>query len=198
MKPAEIIDLFDRTPFVPFDIRTSDGRTYRVSHPDFIMRSKDGNTIYLQTDDDRHQRIDVHHIVFGDGVQGGRLYGAFPPYGILGSNQASQGIAVGVDTDTGRWIPGTSVDEYAATLAKWFGVSPANLPTIFPNLPRFPNPDLGFLIPPVPSAVPRDTVVSSQSGTPTATATQPPTKAVKPTKQPSKPAPVQRPMARKA
>ena len=63
MKPSEIIDLLERTPFTPFDLRTSDGRVYRVEHPEFIMRSRDGNTIYLQTDDDRHLRIDSHHVV---------------------------------------------------------------------------------------------------------------------------------------
>jgi uncharacterized protein (DUF1501 family) len=37
------------------------------------------------------------------------------------------------------------VDEYSATLAKWFGISPTYLGTVFPNLGRFPNPDLGFM-----------------------------------------------------
>jgi hypothetical protein len=63
VKASEIIDLFDRVPFVPFDMRTSDGRVYRVEHPEFAMRSRDGNTVYLQTDDDRHVRIDSHHVV---------------------------------------------------------------------------------------------------------------------------------------
>lgn len=49
------------------------------------------------------------------------------------------------DTSTGRWIPTVSVDEYSATLAKWFGVNPTNLPYVFPNLSRFASPDLGFL-----------------------------------------------------
>jgi uncharacterized protein (DUF1501 family) len=128
-----------------------------------------------------------HHVVFGDGVMGGQLYGTFPSYQVNG----------GVDTDTGRWIPGTSVDEYAATLAKWFGVSTTVLPTIFPNLPRFANPDLGFLPAASPSALPSDHVVASVGSTSTATATQAPTKTVKPTKAPPKPTPVQRPMTRK-
>jgi uncharacterized protein (DUF1501 family) len=37
------------------------------------------------------------------------------------------------------------VDEYSATLAKWFGVSTGNLGLVFPNLGRFDTPDLGFL-----------------------------------------------------
>jgi hypothetical protein len=34
---------------------------------------------------------------------------------------------------------------YAATLANWFGVPTADLPTIFPNLANFTTPTLNFL-----------------------------------------------------
>ncbi len=83
-----------------------------------------------------------HHLVFGGNghpaagaVRGGRTYGTFPALQINGPD----------DTSTGRWIPTTSVDEYSATLAKWFGVDATHLPVVFPNLGRFANPDLGFL-----------------------------------------------------
>jgi uncharacterized protein (DUF1501 family) len=81
-----------------------------------------------------------HQIIVGGGVSGKRLYGKFPSLLINGLD----------DTQLGRWIPTTSVDEYAATLAKWFGVSDTNLPLILPNLYRFPSTDLGFLTPPPP------------------------------------------------
>jgi uncharacterized protein (DUF1501 family) len=42
-------------------------------------------------------------------------------------------------------IPTTSVDEYAATLSRWFGVGDANMSTVLPNLSRFQKPDLGFM-----------------------------------------------------
>jgi uncharacterized protein (DUF1501 family) len=48
-------------------------------------------------------------------------------------------------THAGRRIPSTSVEEYSATLARWFGVSDANLPVVLPNLGRFPRPNLGFM-----------------------------------------------------
>ena len=45
----------------------------------------------------------------------------------------------------GRLLPTTSVDQYAATLARWFGVSSSEIATIFPNIGRFGTADLGFL-----------------------------------------------------
>jgi uncharacterized protein (DUF1501 family) len=76
-----------------------------------------------------------HQFVVGGGVQGQRLYGNFPTLAVNGPD----------DTNTGRWIPTTAVDEYSATLAKWFGVSTAEMPTVFPNIHRFAQPDLGFM-----------------------------------------------------
>jgi uncharacterized protein (DUF1501 family) len=76
-----------------------------------------------------------HHFVMGGAVLGNRVYGSFPTVAIGGPEDSGQG----------RLIPSTSVDEYAATLARWFGVSDANLSTVLPNLGRFPKPNLGFL-----------------------------------------------------
>ena len=76
-----------------------------------------------------------HHLVLGGAVQGGDLYGAFPTLTVNGPD----------DTGEGRWIPTTSVDEYAATLATWFGVSAADLATVLPNIGRFATSNLGFM-----------------------------------------------------
>jgi uncharacterized protein (DUF1501 family) len=129
-----------------------------------------------------------HHLIFGDGVVGGRLYGTFPSYAI--NRQPNQGIGAGDDTDTGRWIPTLSVDQYAATLAKWFGVPETNLPTIFPNLPRFNTQDLGFFnAPPAASPLPTDRVTASaQPSTPVSPISKP---------TPTKPKPAPRPTMRK-
>ena len=76
-----------------------------------------------------------HHLVVGGAVQGQRTYGTWPTLTVGGPD----------DTSTGRWIPTTAVDQYAATMAKWFGVDSTHMPTVFPNLGRFVSPYLGFL-----------------------------------------------------
>jgi uncharacterized protein (DUF1501 family) len=77
-----------------------------------------------------------HQLIIGGAVQGGATYGTFP-------NQALGGPD---DTDSdGRWIPTTAVDQYAATLAKWFGVPDADIPAVVPNITRFATRDLGFM-----------------------------------------------------
>jgi uncharacterized protein (DUF1501 family) len=77
-----------------------------------------------------------HQLIMGGAVSGKKCYGAFPNLQIDGPD----------DSGLGRYIPTTSVDEYSATLAKWFGVSQTNLSTVFPNLGRFAKPDLGFML----------------------------------------------------
>jgi uncharacterized protein (DUF1501 family) len=76
-----------------------------------------------------------HQFVLGGAVQGGKLYGTFPTLAVDGPD----------DTEDGRWIPTTSVDEFSATLATWFGVSNSDLVTVLPNIGRFAHPNLGFL-----------------------------------------------------
>lgn len=76
-----------------------------------------------------------HHFMMGGAVQGNRVYGQFPTVALNGPEDAGQG----------RLIPTTSVDEYAATLTRWFGVSQSNLPLVLPNIGRFASRDLGFM-----------------------------------------------------
>lgn len=75
-----------------------------------------------------------HQLIMGDAIKGGDIYGAFPEL-IIGGNQ---------DSGEGRIIPSISMDQYAATLASWYGVPAGNYSTIFPNLHNFNDLDLGF------------------------------------------------------
>lgn len=77
-----------------------------------------------------------HHLVVGGAVQGGDIYGKMPTLTRSGPDDSGT---------RGNWIPTTSVDEYSATLATWFGVSATNLSTVLPNIGRFAKPNLGFL-----------------------------------------------------
>ena len=68
-----------------------------------------------------------HHLVVGGAVQGQKTYGTFPTLAVNGPD----------DTSTGRWIPTTSVDQYAATLGKWMGLASSEIASVFPNVSRF-------------------------------------------------------------
>jgi len=77
-----------------------------------------------------------HQLIMGGGVKGNSVYGTFPTVALGGPDDADQ---------NGRWIPTTALDQYGATLASWFGVSNADLPSIFPNLKNFQTTNLGFM-----------------------------------------------------
>lgn len=68
-----------------------------------------------------------HHFVMGGAVQGGDIYGQFPTIG----------LSTATDAGNGRLIPTTSVDQYGASLASWFGATGDQLDAIFPNLRNF-------------------------------------------------------------
>jgi uncharacterized protein (DUF1501 family) len=77
-----------------------------------------------------------HHFISGGAVRGKDLYGRFPITGVNTSDDVGQG----------RLIPVTSVDQYAATMARWFGLTEGQLNDVFPNLTNFGTArDLGFM-----------------------------------------------------
>ena len=64
------------------------------------------------------------HFMLGGAVGGGRFYGSAPVVANDGPDDVGQG----------RLLPSTSVDQYAATFGKWFGISDTDLLTVLPNL----------------------------------------------------------------
>jgi uncharacterized protein (DUF1501 family) len=100
--------------------------------------SEFGRTLSPNGNDGSDHAWGNHHFIIGTGVKGGAIYGAYPS------------LAFGSQNDTnmrGTIIPTTSVDQYGATLATWFGVPNSSLATIFPNSVNFPasSLNLGFL-----------------------------------------------------
>ena len=77
-----------------------------------------------------------HHMVMGGAVNGGAMYGTFPEHRLNGPDDVS---------GEGRWLPTTSVDQYAATLASWFGVANDKLSLVTPNIGAFAKKNLGFV-----------------------------------------------------
>lgn len=87
-----------------------------------------------------------HHFLVGGAVRGKAFYGKAPPVSVGNSTtDANDQWHVG----QGRLLPSTSVDQYAGTLATWFGVQGAEMAGILPNLGNFNSADyptnLGFM-----------------------------------------------------
>ena len=76
-----------------------------------------------------------HHFVLGGSVLGQRYYGTFPIMGLNNNDEVG----------SGRLLPTTSVDQFAATLARWFGVSESNLSLVLPNIGNFGSSNVGFM-----------------------------------------------------
>jgi uncharacterized protein (DUF1501 family) len=81
-----------------------------------------------------------HALVVGGGVQGGRFYGAFPSLVLGGPDDVDTGTSA-----RGRMLPKIAVDQYASTLAMWFGLDVTQVRTFLPNIDRFSGPNLGFM-----------------------------------------------------
>ncbi len=74
-----------------------------------------------------------HHLMVGGAVKGAAFYGTAPPISITDTMAPDDQWHVG----QGRLLPSTSVDQYAATLAKWFGVADSEMGALLPNLKNF-------------------------------------------------------------
>lgn len=80
-----------------------------------------------------------HHFVVGGAVKGQVFYGTAPPVSVTDTKDSAGNYAPADrwHVGQGRLLPSTSVDQYAATLASWFGVADSELPGILPNIGHF-------------------------------------------------------------
>ena len=93
-----------------------------------------GRTLNVNVDGSDHGWGSMHFML-GGAVKGKSLYGTAPVVADGGPDDVGQG----------RLLPSTSVDQYAATLGSWFGISDSELLTLLPNLGNFNQRNLGFL-----------------------------------------------------
>jgi len=76
-----------------------------------------------------------HQFVLGGAVKGKRFYGTPPAVAINGPDDVGQG----------RLLPTTSVDQFGATLASWFGVAESDLASVVPRVGHFSPQKIGFV-----------------------------------------------------
>ncbi|MFO1406542.1 MAG: DUF1501 domain-containing protein [Steroidobacteraceae bacterium] len=100
-----------------------------------FTQSDFGRTLTSNGDGSDHAWGGVQ-LVIGDAVRGRTIYGEYPLLELDGPQ----------DVGAGRMIPVVSSDQYAATLAKWFGIGDMAMPTIAPSIGNFAERDLGFMI----------------------------------------------------
>lgn len=83
--------------------------------------------------------------VIGGSVAGGNFYGRPTSNGTVVPTLVNGGPD---DADVrGRFIPTVGVEQFAATLSRWYGLAEADIPLAFPNINNFPSSNLGFMIP---------------------------------------------------
>ena len=95
-----------------------------------------GRTLLANTDGSDHGWGSMH-FVLGGAVRGKQIYGTPPEYANNGPSDVGQG----------RLLPTISVDQYASTLASWFGVSDTDMRTVLPNIGNYNSSawNLGFI-----------------------------------------------------
>ncbi|MBS0292028.1 MAG: DUF1501 domain-containing protein [Proteobacteria bacterium] len=93
-----------------------------------------GRTLVSNNDGSDHGWGSMH-FVLGGAVKGATYYGSAPVIANGGPDDVGQG----------RLLPGLSVDQYAATLAAWMGVSASNQASVLPNLGNYSLRNLGFV-----------------------------------------------------
>jgi len=101
-----------------------------------FTESEFGRTFQPSTGDGSDHAWGSHHMVMGGPVKSADVFGTFPALGLDSADDV---------TGRGVWLPSTSLDQYGATIASWFGVADGSLPAVFPNLVNFTTPKLSFV-----------------------------------------------------
>lgn len=118
---------------IAFNTAMADSSIAAADNVTVFTQSEFARTFQPNTNGGTDHAWGSHHMVMGAAVKGG-MYGQFPDLALQGDSDCGY---------RGCWIPTTSLDQYAATLASWFGVT--NLSSVFQNLSTFGNSTLGFL-----------------------------------------------------
>ena len=76
-------------------------------------------------------------MVWGGGIDGGKIFGSFPNIAEGSSDNAGP---------SGRMIPTTSIDKFFEEMAQWFGVEGSDMDSVLPNIANFStDPTIGFI-----------------------------------------------------
>lgn len=101
--------------------------------------ASDFNRTFTTNGDGTDHAWGAHHLVMGGSVRGGSVYGQYPTLGV------DQGSFQNPNMSENVFIPQMSVDQYAGTLGRWFGLSDTQIAGIFPHIPNFTNRYFDFL-----------------------------------------------------
>jgi uncharacterized protein (DUF1501 family) len=119
--------------------RSNDVTTFTLSDFGRTLQPSGSGTATVGTD----HAWGSHAFIMGGAVQGGQFYGSLRPDG-TGLPYGYPALQIGGPDDTtsnrGQWIPTVSIDQYAATLANWYGLAVSDRASVFPNLHRVVEP----------------------------------------------------------
>ncbi|MBD8527913.1 DUF1501 domain-containing protein [Pseudomarimonas arenosa] len=109
----------------------------RASDVTLFSASEFGRTLNSNGDGSDHAWGSLQFAV-GGAVNGG-MYGRYPEIVLNNSltGTTSVNATQGECFSRGQFLPTTAVDQFAATLARWMGVSNSDLPVLFPNIDNF-------------------------------------------------------------
>lgn len=130
-KVAQAMAYFDQT------LGNIGGQNLRNAVTTFTM--SDFSRTFTTNGDGTDHAWGSHQLIMGGAVRGRDMYGRYPTLGVDRTGFTNPDMSGNI------MIPTTAVYQLASTLGRWFGVSDAQLATIFPNLTNFPTSNLGFM-----------------------------------------------------